>query len=90
MVLLLLAPALVANPPAYHHHALVELDNLDLGNGHSRAQATSLFAEESGEPLVPRTNTYTYKTAQRPLVTVSRRVLQWPQTRRRRDQTSWN
>ena len=51
MVLLLLAPALAANPPAYHRRALVELDNLDLGNGHSRAQAASLFAEESGEPL---------------------------------------
>ena len=43
MVLLLLAPALAANPPAYHRRALVELDNLDLGNGHSRAQAASLF-----------------------------------------------
>ena len=30
MALLLLAPALAANPPAYHRRALVEPDNLDL------------------------------------------------------------
>ena len=54
MALLLLAPALAANPPAYHRRALVEPDNLDLGNGHSQAQAASLFTEESGEPLPAR------------------------------------
>jgi hypothetical protein len=51
MVLLLLAPALAANPPAYHRRALVELDNLDLEMIEINLRNATVVAEASGLQL---------------------------------------